>query len=104
MKRLVELDLGDAALVFGRIDRDDLESSEIEAFHIGRLAVSERRRCGRLACTGSRAVLPRNGSRPDGSCSTATFRGRGRSVLGLEDELFGEGHIGIGDDGLTDPK
>ena len=34
VKRLVELDLGDAALVFGRIDRDDPESSEIEAFHI----------------------------------------------------------------------
>ena len=51
--------------------------------------------------TGSRAVLSRDGSRPDGSCSTATFRGRGTISFGLEDELFGEGHIGIGDDGLT---
>jgi hypothetical protein len=44
VKRLIELDLGDAALVFGRIDRDDPDSEGTEAFHIGRLAVSDEDR------------------------------------------------------------
>ena len=79
VKRLVELDLGDAALVFGRIDRDDPESSEIEAFHIGRLAVSDEDREPVVVDWRAPVAEPfyRDGSRPDGSCSTATFRGRG---------------------------
>ena len=36
--RLAHLEIGDAALVFGRIDRDSGE-----AFHIGRLAVADER-------------------------------------------------------------
>ncbi|MBA3802459.1 MAG: helicase, partial [Acidimicrobiia bacterium] len=39
VKRLVDLDLGDAALVFGRVDRTDDET-----YHIGRLAVSDEDR------------------------------------------------------------
>ncbi|NDE70111.1 MAG: helicase, partial [Actinobacteria bacterium] len=42
--RLTQLDLGDAALVFGRIDRLT-ESPEIfESFHIGRVAVADSNR------------------------------------------------------------
>src|SRR3954469_3438867 len=41
VNRLTQLDLGDAALVFGRIDRYAESPDELEAFHIGRLAVAD---------------------------------------------------------------
>src|SRR5918999_4327750 len=41
VKRLNDLDLGDAALVFGRIDRYAESPDAIESFHIGRLAVAD---------------------------------------------------------------
>ena len=43
VKRLNELDLGDAALVFGRIDRRSrAPPSGSESFHIGRLAIADQ--------------------------------------------------------------
>lgn len=44
INRLVQLDLRDAALVFGRIDRMAESPDAIESFHIGRLAVSDENR------------------------------------------------------------
>ena len=44
INRLVQLDLRDAALVFGRIDRMAESPDSIESFHIGRLAVSDENR------------------------------------------------------------
>src|SRR5918995_625353 len=41
VKRLADLDLGDAALVFGRIDRLAEGPEAVESFHIGRLAVAD---------------------------------------------------------------
>ena len=41
VKRLTDLDLGDAALVFGRIDRYAESPAATESFHIGRLAVAD---------------------------------------------------------------
>src|ERR671911_833363 len=41
VKRLADLELGDAALVFGRIDRYAESPDAIESFHIGRLAVAD---------------------------------------------------------------
>src|SRR5687767_15304007 len=41
LKRLADLDLGDVALVFGRIDRLAEAPDAIESFHIGRLAVAD---------------------------------------------------------------
>src|ERR671910_732219 len=41
IKRLADLDLGDAALVFGRIDRMAEGPEAVESFHIGRLAVAD---------------------------------------------------------------
>jgi len=40
LARLTQLDLGDAALVFGRIDRAADADAPLESFHIGRLAVA----------------------------------------------------------------
>ena len=107
VKRLVELDLGDAALVFGRIDRDDPDSEGTEAFHIGRLAVSDEDREPVVIDWRAPVAEPfyrATGRDPMGLLRRRHFVVEGRSVLGLEDELFGEGHIGIGDDGLTAPQ
>src|SRR5262245_32943956 len=43
LKRLADLDLGKAALVFGRIDRhvEGDDGTATEGFHIGRLAVAD---------------------------------------------------------------
>ncbi|MEC8729996.1 MAG: DNA/RNA helicase domain-containing protein, partial [Actinomycetota bacterium] len=85
-------------------DRDDPESSEIEAFHIGRLAVSDEDREPVVVDWRAPVAEPfyrATGRDPMGLVRRRHFVVEGRSVLGLEDELFGEGHIGIGDDGLT---
>src|SRR3954470_19050122 len=42
VKRLADLDLGDAALVFGRIDRYAESPDAVESFHIGRVAVADQ--------------------------------------------------------------
>ena len=71
-----------------------------EAFHIGRLAVSDESASrGRgLARPGGRAVLPATGRETMGLARRRHFSVRGRELIGIEDELFGEGHLGIGDD------
>ena len=79
LQRLTTLDLGDAALVFGRIDRFAETPEEIESFHIGRLAVADEAREPVVAGTSCRTVLPRNWSRNDGSCSPSSlFSARAR--------------------------
>lgn len=118
VKRLTDLDLGDAALVFGRIDRfveDDLEpngtssstrDTEIESFHIGRLAVSDDRREPVVVDWRAPVAEPfyrATGRQPMGLARRRHFAVQGATLLGIEDELFGEGHLGIGhDDGLAD--
>src|SRR4029453_16586726 len=41
VNRLTQLDLGNAALVFGRIDRMAETPDGLETFHIGRLAIAD---------------------------------------------------------------
>ena len=102
VKRLTELDLGDAALVFGRIDR--FENEELESFHIGRLAVSDEQH--QPVVVDWRAPIAEPFYRATGRQSMNLARRRhfiveSNKLLGIEDELFGEGHLGIGhDDGL----
>jgi len=115
VKRLVELDLGDAALVFGRIDRaepddgvhgDDRDGPPtIESFHIGRLAVADEDREPVVVDWRAPVAEPfyrATGRDPMGLVRRRHFAVDGRRVLGLEDELFGEGHLGLGhDEGLA---
>ena len=106
VKRLNELDLGDAALVFGRIDRRAEQPSGTESFHIGRLAVADQN--SEPVVVDWRAPVAEPFYRATGREAMGLLRRRhfaveGRTVLGLEDELFGEGHLGIGhDEGLAD--
>ena len=106
IKRLNELDLGDAALVFGRIDRRAEQPSGTESFHIGRLAIADQN--SEPVVVDWRAPVAEPFYRATGREAMGLLRRRhfaveGRTVLGLEDELFGEGHLGIGhDEGLAD--
>lgn len=102
LKRLSELELGDDALVFGRIDRRAEAPGGLETFHIGRLAVSDERR--EPVVVDWRAPVAEPFYRATGKDSMGLARRRhfavhGRKLLGIEDELFGADHLGIGSDG-----
>ena len=106
INRLTTLDLGDAALVFGRIDRLIEGPEGTESFHIGRLAVADEH--SEPVVVDWRAPIAEPFYRATGRESMGLARRRhfavqGRTLLGIEDELFGEGHLGIGhDEGLDD--
>ena len=122
IRRLTDLDLGDAALVFGRIDRlvetgsdgtgpdgtgpdGTAESAPMtESFHIGRLAVADENRDPVVVDWRAPVAEPfyrATGRQPMGLARRRHFVVEGPTLLGIEDELFGEGHLGIGhDDGL----
>lgn len=113
VKRLNDLDLGDAALVFGRIDRvaetpdglrDPGRIGGTESFHIGRLAVADENSEPVVVDWRAPVAEPfyrATGRDPMGLVRRRHFAVEGRTVLGIEDELFGAGHLGVGqDDGL----
>jgi DNA helicase IV len=105
VKRLNELDLGDTALVFGRIDRRAEQPSGTESFHIGRLAVADQNSEPVVVDWRAPVAEPfyrATGREPMGLLRRRHFAVEGRVILGIEDELFGEGHLGIGhDEGLA---
>ncbi len=104
LKRLADLDLGGASLVFGRIDRYAESPDAVESFHIGRLAVADEN--SEPVVVDWRAPVAEPFYRATGRDSMGLVRRRhfvveGRALLGIEDELFGEGHLGLGhDEGL----
>ena len=124
LARLTQLDLGDAALVFGRIDRvadrdgtpvpgvraDGASSADasadvpVESFHIGRIAVADE--SAEPVVVDWRAPVAEPFYRATGRDPMGLARRRhlavdGRKLLGIEDELFGAGHLGVGhDEGL----
>jgi len=104
LKRLADLDLGDASLVFGRIDRSAESPGAVESFHIGRLAVADEDREPVVVDWRAPVAEPfyrATGRNPMGLLRRRHFAVEGRKLLGLEDELFGEGHLGLGhDEGL----
>ena len=112
VNRLTQLDLGDAALVFGRIDRlaDPMVESPdaFESFHIGRLAVADENREPVVVDWRAPVAEPfyrATGREPMGLARRRHFAVQGRHLLGVEDELFGEGHLGVGDeDGLESKR
>ena len=112
VKRLTDLDLGKAALVFGRIDRhvvddDGVEVPDggLEGFHIGRLAIADSDSEPVVIDWRAPVAEPfyrATGREPMGLARRRHFAVEGRKLLGIEDELFGEGHLGVGhDEGLT---
>jgi len=110
VRRLEQLDLGDAALVFGRIDRNATNENEdeadllVETFHIGRLAVADQNREPVVVDWRAPVAEPfyrATGREPMGLIRRRHFVVQGKELLALEDELFGDGHLGVGhDEGL----
>ena len=101
VNRLTKLDLGDAALVFGRIDRYAESPDEVESFHIGRLAVADEHSEPVVVDWRAPVAEPfyrATGREPMGLARRRHFAVHGRELLGLEDELFGEGHLGVSGD------
>ena len=105
INRLSQLDLGSSALVFGRIDRVDGDG--FESFHIGRLAVADENREPVVVDWRAPVAEPfyrATGREAMGLARRRHFAVEGNKLLGIEDELFGEGHLGVGDDGLVVSK
>ena len=104
LKRLADLELGGASLVFGRIDRSAEVPDAVESFHIGRLAVADEAR--EPVVVDWRAPVAEPFYRATGRNAMGLVRRRhfaveGQRLLGVEDELFGDGHLGLGhDEGL----
>ncbi|HVE47140.1 MAG TPA: AAA family ATPase [Acidimicrobiales bacterium] len=89
LHRLEQLELGSESLCFGRIDRADGE-----AFHIGRLAVSSEDQEPLVVDWRAPVAEPfyrATGVHPMGLSRRRHFATEGRRLLGIEDEVFGEG-------------
>jgi len=104
LARLEQLDIGDQALYFGRIDRfpdpdDDSGSLLGESFHIGRLAVSSADHDPLVVDWRAPVAEPfyrATGLDPQGLARRRHLAVRGRSVLGLEDEYFADPSRAVG--------
>jgi DNA helicase IV len=92
--RLAQLELGDVALVFGRIDP---EASE-ERFYIGRIAVADEEQEPVVVDWRAPVAEPfyrATGRNPMGLVRRRHFATKGRRVLDIEDEDFrGDGMLG----------
>src|SRR6187549_378880 len=101
-QRLASLQLGDASLVFGRIDRTRGEGGD--SYYIGRLAVSDETREPLVVDWRAPVAEPfyrATGREPMGLVRRRHFATRGRQLLAIEDEVFdGEALLteGAGDD------
>ena len=98
VNRLTKLDLGDAALVFGRIDRlvETAPSGELPHRPSGRRRREQRAGGRRLAGPVAEPFYRATGREPMGLARRRHFAVHGRTLLGIEDELFGDGHLGVG--------
>ena len=92
LARLEQLDIGDQALTFGRIDRYGEDgSATAESFHIGRLAVSGPDHEPLVVDWRAPVAEPfyrATGLDPQGLSRRRHLAVRGRTVVGLEDEYF----------------
>jgi len=89
--RLTQLDLGESSLVFGRIDTDSDHGQD--SFYIGRMSVADDDQ--EPVVVDWRAPIAESfyratGPQPMGLARRRHFTARGRTLLNLEDELFGE--------------
>ena len=103
--RLDQLDVGDASLVFGRVDASDPDKlsrtdgqspGEGDSFHIGRVAVWDEDQEPVVVDWRAPVAEPfyrATGSEPMGLVRRRHFSTRGQTLLGLEDEYFGDGGI-----------
>ncbi len=103
LARLSQLDIGDQALCFGRIDRLPEALGDVgESYHIGRLAVSGRDHEPLVVDWRAPVAEPfyrATGLDPQGLRRRRHLALRGRTVVGVEDEYFATN--GAGPSGAT---
>ncbi|MFP4512419.1 MAG: HelD family protein [Acidimicrobiales bacterium] len=101
--RLQQLHVGDASLVFGRIDHDPDHGDD--SFYIGRVSVSGPDREPLVVdwrAPVAEAFYRATPLQPLGLIRRRHFATRGRTLLGIEDELFGDAAVAaINGDGPT---
>jgi DNA helicase IV len=94
VNRLTQLQLGDAALCFGRIDRvAESPDGATERFYIGRLAVADADQEPVIVDWRAPVAEPfyrATGRQPMGLSRRRHFATQGRQLLAIEDELFGD--------------
>ncbi len=93
-QRLNQLELGERSLVFGRIDQ--AEDAGAGSYHIGRVAVSSESQEPLIVdwrAPVAESFYRATGSDPQGLARRRHFSSRGRTLLGLEDEFFGEAAV-----------
>jgi len=98
LNRLSQLHLGDASLLFGRIDREPEEGGE--TFYIGRMAVSDGGQDVVVVDWRAPVAEPfyrATGRQTMGLARRRHFATRGAQLLGIEDELFGEHALDLGE-------
>ncbi len=100
VNRLTQLQLGDAALCFGRIDRaPEAPGDDPETFYIGRIAVSDAEQEPVIVDWRAPVAEPfyrATGRQPMGLARRRHFATRGRQLLSVEDELFGDTLASLG--------
>lgn len=99
LHRLAQLDLGEAALCFGRIDTEGEDGGIGSSFHIGRIAVSDEQQEPVIVDWRAPIAEPfyrATGREPMGLVRRRHFATRGRTLLGIEDELFGDAVAALG--------
>lgn len=101
--RLAALDLGDQSLCFGRIDRTVEVGMEPERLYIGRIAVSDEHQDPVVIdwrAPAAEAFYRATASHPMGLQRRRHFATRGQTLLGIEDELFGEALAAVDNGGV----
>ncbi len=100
LNRLTQLQLGDAALCFGRIDRSaEAPGGAVESFYIGRIGVSDPTQEPVIVDWRAPVAEPfyrATGRQPMGLARRRHFATRGRQLLAIEDELFGDTLASLG--------
>jgi DNA helicase IV len=89
--RLAQLELGDRSLVFGRIDQQ--ETAGGGSYHIGRIAVADEHQDPLVVdwrAPVAESFYRATGRDPQGLVRRRHFASRGQTLLGIEDEFFGE--------------
>jgi DNA helicase IV len=99
LARLEALDVGDQSLIFGRIDQTP--DAGDGSYYIGRVAVWDEEREPVVVDWRAPVAEPfyrATGRVPMGLVRRRHFATRGRELLGIEDEYFGEAALGLADD------
>jgi DNA helicase IV len=98
LHRLSQLHLGDASLCFGRIDAE----GDPTPYYIGRIAVSDEHQEPVIVDWRAPVAEPfyrATGRQSMGLARRRHFASRGRTLLDIEDELFGDAATALGLDG-----